>query len=596
VLAAMKPYRMLFTAAVLLSAVGAALDAFGILLLIPFLRSLFDMGPLFPDGGRNLAERLIDGAIGGFVGDAEGLAALRIVCIVVGAVMLLKNLCIYLSRVLSIRVEESLARDIRNDVHAHMQSLPLSFFGEGKAGQIIARVVSDTREARNVPAGAAMAVRHLASTVAHVAALFFLSWRLALIALTLIPVIILSMRPILRRLRAGYRRVFDDRGEVTSALQETVTGIRLVKASGAEEFEARRFARSSDRFARAAIKSEMVASLTSPLSEVLSSVAAMALIWIGAGLVLGSGGLGPDQFLAFVTLALRAVSPIKALSQVPNQLYQGVAAADRFMEVFDREPEGAGGSLTASRLERDIRFDGVTFSYGADLPVLHDVDLTIKRGEIVALVGPSGSGKSTMVDLIPRFADPQTGTILVDDVDIREFTLESLRGLVGLVSQDTIIFHDTVAANIAYGVAAASVDDIRRAARAAHAHDFIEELTHGYETVLGDRGVRLSGGQRQRIGIARAILRDAPVLILDEATSALDGVSEQHVQEALAELFRGRTVLIVGHRMSTVREADRIVVVEDGRIVEEGTHADLLAREGAYLRLFSHQLEPARSS
>ncbi|MFV1987444.1 MAG: ABC transporter ATP-binding protein [Gemmatimonadota bacterium] len=594
VFGSLKAYRRWFAFGLILSAVAAMLDAFGILLLIPFLRSLFEMGPIFPDGGRNLAERLIDSVVGGFIGDAEGLAALRLVSLVLVGVMLLKNLCLYVSRVFSIRVEEFFARDMRNALQSHLQRLPLAFFGEEKSGQIIARVESDTREARLVPMGVAKGVGHAASTVAHVAALLFLSWRLTIVALALIPVIVLSLRPILRRLRAGYRRAFDHRGEVTSALQETLAGIRLVKSSGAEAFESRRFSERSDEFARATIRSQMTAQLASPLSEVLSTLAAIAMIWVGAGVVLGSGGLGPDQFLAFVTLALRTVSPVKALSQTPTQIHQGLAAADRFFEVLDREPEPSGGTLEAAGLERDIVFEGVTFSYGADRPVLHDIDLTIERGEIVALVGPSGSGKSTLVDLILRFADPLMGRIRWDGNDIRDFSLESLRRQVGLVSQDTIIFHDTVEANVAYGCGSASREEIRAAARAAHADEFIEGLSEGYRTLLGDRGVRLSGGQRQRIGVARAVLRDAPILILDEATSALDAASEQLIQEALTELFRGRTVVIIAHRLSTVREADRIVVLDAGRIAEQGTHDELITRDGPYRRIFGHQLEPAR--
>ncbi|MDX1394217.1 MAG: ABC transporter transmembrane domain-containing protein [Gemmatimonadota bacterium] len=593
VLAAIRRYRKWLGLAVVLSAVGAALDAFTILLLIPFLRSLFDMGPLFPDGGRNTAERLIDGLVGGFLGDAQGLEALRVVCLIVVAILILKNLCLYASNVLSIRVEESLVRDLRNRLQARLQRLPLAFFGEGRAGQLIARVESDTREAGLIPAGILLGVRHTASTIAHVVALFFLSWRLALLALVMIPIIVLAMRPILRRLRAGFRRVFQDRGDVTSALQETISGIRLVKASGAEDFEARRFAARSEGFARAAIRSRMTAALASPLSEVLSSIGAVALVWIGAGIVLGSGGLGPDQFLAFVTLALRTVSPVKALSQVPSRIQQGLAAADRFLEVLDRETEPDEGREVAMGFEREIRFHGVTFSYGTDQPVLHDIDLTIRRGEIVAIVGPSGSGKSTLVDLVMRFADPRAGSISLDGTDLRDLTLSSLRALVGLVGQETVVFHDTAAANIAYGREGATPEEIRRAAAAAHADEFIDALPEGYDTVLGDRGTRLSGGQRQRIGIARAVLRDAPILILDEATSALDAESERHVREALTELFRDRTAVVVGHRLSTVREADRIVVLEAGRIVDEGIHQDLIARAGPYLDLFRQQLEPA---
>ena len=596
VLSYLAPYRMAFVAALVLGGLGSALDAFGILLLIPFLRSLFDMGPVFPEGGRNAAERLIDSMFGWFIGDAEGIVALRLVCVVIIAVTVVKNVSLYGATALTIRVEESLIRDLRNAVQAHLQRLPLAFFGSDRTGQLITRVESDTREARLVPGVVANWVKHVASIAAHVAGLVILSWRLTVLAFVLIPLLIVALRPILGRLRAAWSRVFDYRGEVTSSLQENLTGIRLVKATGTEDFEAERFAARSRRFASASIRTNLVGHLASPVSETLASIVALALVWIGVGLVLGDGGMGPDQFLAFVTLALRTISPVKALSQLPPQFHQGLAAASRSREILEKTPEPAGGPVEASGLESEIRFDDVTFAYGTDLPVLHDVDLVVERGEMVALVGASGAGKSTLVDLIPRFADPSEGRILIDGVDVREFSLRSLRRLVGLVSQETIIFHDTVNANIAYGEPEASLDEIKAAARAAHADGFIEELPEGYDTLLGDRGTRLSGGQRQRIGIARAVLRDAPILILDEATSALDSESEEHIRAALAELFRGRTVLIVAHRLSTVRTADRIVVLEAGRIVQQGTHDELLREEGPYTRLFQQQLEHATGS
>ncbi|MCG8468133.1 MAG: ABC transporter ATP-binding protein/permease, partial [Gemmatimonadetes bacterium] len=353
-----------------------------------------------------------------------------------------------------------------------------------------------------------------------------------------------------------------------------------------------RFRSGSDSLARRPVRAAATQQLASPLSEVLASGVAVGLVWLGAVFVIDAGSLGPEQFLAFVTIALRAISPIKALTQYPATVQQGLAAADRFFEILDHPVEPTGGTQTARAPERELRFEDVTFAYEGEPPVLRDVDLTIECGHVVAVVGASGAGKTTLVDLLPRFADPQRGRVTIDGVDIRAFRVASLRRLIGLVSQETTLLHDTVAANIAYAEPERPHDEIVAAARAAHAHEFIEELPAGYETLLGDRGVRLSGGQRQRIGIARAVLRDPPILILDEATSALDTESESVIQDALHRLFEGRTVIVIGHRLSTVREADRIFVLEAGRLVDSGVHRELIERAGPYRRLFDPQIEP----
>lgn len=586
-------YRWMFLGSLLLGVLGAAFDAFSLLLLIPFLRSLFGMGPLIPGGGRNAAERLIDWVAGGWLGDSSGLDGLRMVCLLVLAAIVLKNACLYVASVLSIRVQELLERDTRDTVHAHLQRLPLAFFDREKAGQLIARIVADPGEAKPVVTDAlAQAVRNLATAVAYLAALFILSWRLAFLALILVPLVLVALRPILVRLRSRFRRVQDDRGEIVSTLQEIIGGIRLVKSARAEAFEENRFRRQSDLYSRRRARTLAIGHLASPLSEVLSSMVAVGLVWFGAALVLNQGTLGPEQFLAFVTIALRVVSPVKALSNYPTIAQQGLSAADRFFEILDDVPEIDTGRRTATGIERSLRFEGVGFSYQPGHPVLRNVDLEIRRGEVVALVGPSGAGKSTLVDLLLRFADPQEGRVTLDGVDVREFSLSSLRSVIGLVGQDTTLFHESVAANIAYADPDRPLAEIEAAARAAHAADFIAALPEGYDTPLGDRGVRLSGGQRQRIGIARAVLADPPILVLDEATSALDAESEGEVKAALEELFRGRTVIVIAHRLSTVREVDRILVLEAGTIVDEGTHGELLGRPGPYRRLFGGQLEP----
>ncbi|MGH7540212.1 MAG: ABC transporter ATP-binding protein, partial [Gemmatimonadota bacterium] len=415
----LAPYRWVFAAGLLATILAAAFDAFSLLLLIPFLRSLFGMGPLLPGGGRNPAERLIEAVAGDWLAGAQGLDALRAVCVLVLGAILFKNLFLYVGKILSIRVQERIERDMRDAVHSHLQRLPLGFFDREKAGQLIARVLTDTREAKGVVSyQLAETVRHVATTGAYLVAMFVLSWRLSLLALALVPLMVLVLRPLLRRLRRRYRRVYDTQGDLLSLLQETVNGIRLVKAYGAEAYEERRFRAHSDRYSRGLIRTAAAAHLASPLSEVLSSLVALGLVWIGAGLVLEAGTLGPEQFLAFVTIALRAVSPIKAMSQFPAVAQQAQAAADRFFEILDEEPEPADapGAPPAARPRREVRFEGVSFAYDPGRPVIHELDLVVPRGEVVALVGPSGGGKSTLVDMLPRFVEPTRGRVTIDGV------------------------------------------------------------------------------------------------------------------------------------------------------------------------------------
>lgn len=587
----LRPYRWTFLASLALGVLAAGLEAFSLLLLIPFLRSLFGMGPPLPGGGRNAAERFIDGIAGGWLGPEAGLDGLRVVCVLVLAALLLKNVCIVGGRALSIRTQEFLVRDVRNAVHAHLQHLPLAFFERGKVGQLIARVITDAGEAKPVVTDAlAQAVRQVATLAAYAAALFALSWRLALIAIVLVPLVWLGLRPLLGRLRERFRRTWDDHGELVAALQESLGAVRLVKSRVAEDFEKERFRRRSDAFSRKRIAAATTRHLASPLSEVLASVVALGLVWIGASFVGDGGSIAPEQFVAFVTIALRAITPVKAFAQYPAIAAQGLAAADRFFEILDQDPEPAGGSRIATGPEREIRYEGVSFAYERGRAALRDIDVVIPRGSVVAIVGASGSGKSTLVDVLPRFADPQAGRVTIDGTDIREFSVDSLRRLIGLVGQEAVLFHDTVAANIAYGEDAPDPAAVEAAARTAGAHGFITGLPDGYATVLGDRGVRLSTGQRQRIGIARAIFRNPPILILDEATSAVDAETETALRTA-AEGFRGRTVIVVAHRLSTVRETDRIFVLERGRLVDAGDHDALVSRGGPYRRLFGHQLE-----
>jgi ATP-binding cassette, subfamily B, bacterial MsbA len=406
-----------------------------------------------------------------------------------------------------------------------------------------------------------------------------------------VPILGGTLAPLLRKLRKGNRRKGNQHGEMTSVVQETVSGIRLVKSFGAEGVEVARFAEASGRYAALTVRLTRLSQLAGPVTEVVGTTVATALLWFGAREVLIDRNMSGADLIAFLLYALRMLQPIKALSQLPTTAQSSFAAAERIFEILDSPSEAQSdkGTRDVATFEREIAFEDVTFSYG-DGPVLTHVSFVARKGEVIALVGASGAGKSTLVDLIPRFYEVEDGRITIDGVDTRSLKLPALRALTGIVSQDTVLFNDTVRNNIAYGTVRKYTDEeVEAAARAANAHAFISELPQGYNTLLGERGTRLSGGQRQRLAIARALLRDPPILILDEATSALDTESERLVQEAVDRLLEGRTVFVIAHRLSTIAHADLILVLERGQIIERGSHTELLAAGGAYNRLYTLQ-------
>jgi subfamily B ATP-binding cassette protein MsbA len=587
----LKPYLGLFALSTLLTFIMTGLDVFSLVLVIPMLQNLFGDGTSLTGPQSTIIERALDLVAGGFIDTASPLESLRNVCLLVLGAIVLKNAALVGSRWSAIAVREGVEKDMREDVYGHLQLLPLSFFGKAKTGQLLTRVLTDTRVARDsISYGLADVIRKVVTATVYTVVLFLVSWKLSIIALLLAPILALVLAPLLKRLRTGFRKALDKQGELLSVLQENVSGIRLVKSFGAEEHEQRRFGLISELYRRRQLKTSVLSDLASPLSETLSSMVALGLVWIGAWMVLGEQSLTAEQFLFFVTVALQLISPLKAIADYPAKLQLSVAAADRFFEILDAPIEPTGGSRIAAAPTEGVRFEDVGFEYEPNTPVLRDVSLEVRAGEVLAIVGPSGSGKTTLVDMLPRFIDPTEGRITLDGIDLREFSLASLRELFGVVSQETVVFHDTVRGNIAYGEPDRWSDDqVFEAARAANADEFIRELPDGLDTVLGDRGVRLPGGQRQRIGLARAILRDPPILILDEATSSLDSESELLIQNALDRLLSGRTVFVIAHRLSTVRNADRILVLEDGRVVGSGTHDQLLNGGGIYRRL--HDLQ-----
>jgi len=378
-------------------------------------------------------------------------------------------------------------------------------------------------------------------------------------------------------------------GALTTLLHETISGTRIVKAFGMEEYENKRFSEENERFFKLNIKAVSINAAASPFMEFLGGIGIAAIILYGGFQVI-KGGATPGTFFSFLTALIMLYEPVKRLTNMNNTIQQGIAGAQRVFSIIDMEPEIGDGpdAVALPKITRSIDIENVSFAY-EETPVLKDIDLSIRAGEVVAFVGMSGGGKTTLVNLIPRFYDVTTGRIAIDGQDIRDVTVESLRGQIAMVTQQTILFNDTVRNNIAYGDIQRSEEEIVGAARAAHAHDFIMQLPQGYDTIIGEAGTKLSGGERQRISIARAILKDAPILILDEATSSLDTEAEIEVQKALDNLMAGRTTLIIAHRLSTIRNADRIIVLVNGRIVEEGNHEFLLAKRGEYYKLYCMQ-------
>jgi subfamily B ATP-binding cassette protein MsbA len=421
-----------------------------------------------------------------------------------------------------------------------------------------------------------------------------ISRRLTLITLGVPPVLLWGIRGVQNKGRGISRRLPEQPGELRATVSERLGAIKLVRAYGGEELEARFFADQADQYRRRVRKTQRYSSLTSPLSEVFGGLVIILIIWSAANPAVTGVALGPAATIGFLVFALKIMSPIKSISQFPTSWAVAVTSAERVFAILDRPgvEQDVPGAVPA-RFERDITFDRVTFGYDGAEPVLREVSFVVPRGHVAAIVGPSGAGKTTLLELLPRFQDPVSGEIRLDGVPLARLERRSLRSLLGVVSQDTVILNDTVRANIAYGRPDAGAADIEAAARAANAHEFIAQLPSGYDTLLGERGTRLSGGQRQRIAIARALLRDPPILLLDEATSALDTESERLVQDAIDRLMQDRTVLVVAHRLATVLDADEILVLDAGRIVERGSHTALIAEGGLYRRLYELQFRGA---
>jgi subfamily B ATP-binding cassette protein MsbA len=592
VLSYLSPHLAALAGAGVATFAFAALDASTYVLLIPFVDALFAAG-LSGGGDPDLMSRLLDATVYRVV-DIQGdaLQAVQGIIVLIVVVFVLKNVFDFARTYLVAWVEQSVTRDLRNEVYDHVLRLDLSFFGRTRVGQITSRLTHDVEQIRRLLT--TELARLLSSGFEFAVAVAFmllLSWKLTLAAFVVIPATMGVWGPLVKRLRRGDRSVLDLAGDVSAQIQETLSGIQVVKSSSAEDLERERFRSITGDYHRTFLKAERLRALAGPLTETLATVGTVVILWYGARLVVSDGALSGAQFVGFVALSLKLYAPVKYCAKFPALVQPGLAAAERVFEFLDTPVEIQ--DRKGARILRDprgvIAFENVTFAYKSGEPVLQDVTAEIPAGSVVALVGPSGAGKTTFADLVGRFYDVTSGHVTMDGVDVRDWTVSSLRGAMGIVPQETVLFHDTIAANIAYGAESVTEKEIRRAARAANAHTFVSAMPEGYDTVVGERGTRLSGGERQRIALARAILSDRPILIFDEATSALDSESEALVQEAVGRLIGGRTVLVIAHRLSTVRHADFILVLSEGRIVERGDHVSLFAAGGLYRRLYDLQ-------
>jgi len=584
---------------VLFNLLSVLFSLVSIVMLIPFLQLLFGKTPLVLEAPKFAFNHTFFIAYFEFhlstiIREQGATSGLMFICIAVAIIFFLKNLFRFLAVFAMSPVRNGVVRDIRNDVFRKILALPLSFYSKEKKGDLIARMTDDVKEVEvSIMNMLEVFFREPINIIVFLGAMVLMSFQLTIFVFMMLLVTGLLIGRIGKQLKRASAQGQERLGFLISIIEETLSGLRIIHAFGAEKFKTQQFEKANEEHYKLAHKMTSRRELSSPLTEFLAICVVCAVLWFGGRLVLEQKMLTAETFIGFMVIFSQLIPPAKSFSNAFYNIQKGLASSHRIYEILDApiDIQEKVDAKPIKEFKKNIEFRDVSFAYNNydDKEVLNNVNLTIERGRMIALVGQSGAGKSTLADLLPRFYDPNKGGVFIDGIDIREYKLNDLRTLFGMVSQESILFNDTVFNNIAFGFPGATMDKVIAAAKVANAHEFISNLEHGYESIIGDRGSKLSGGEKQRLTIARAVLKDPPILILDEATSSLDSGSEKLVQEALNKLMKGRTSVVIAHRLSTIQYADEIVVVKDGTVAERGNHIGLMAHNGIYKQLVNLQ-------
>ncbi|MEP7145655.1 MAG: ABC transporter ATP-binding protein [bacterium] len=592
-----KPYSKELVLANLFTVLVVIFSLLSVLMLFPFIDLLFNDIPKIASQKTISSvfdiKEIITVYFGQIVSRYDKLDVLKFLCVLILFTFLLKNLFIYLQTYFMAEVEQGILKDLRFDLYKHYLELPLSFFTEERKGNLISRIINDVQIVKDSLIAVVNSLfRDPPSIIVYSVILFLFNWKLTLIIFLLAPVTAFILGRIGNSLKRSSTKSQEKISDITSTLDETLGAIRVVKAFGMEKYEINKFKNENNSFFKLLVKLSRKRALGSPISESIGVLTIVIILYFfGAEIIRGGSDMTPGSFIFYLAVFFQMMPTLKLFGQMFNSYKEGTAAAERVFNLLDTEPTiiDSPDAVEITEFKDSIRFINASFKYGKSDYILRNINLKINKGNIIAIVGPSGAGKSTLADLIPRFYDLTEGNLFVDDTDIRKIQINSLRSLMGIVTQETILFNDSVKNNIAYGESGIPLEQITEAAKAANAHQFISGFENGYDSFTGDRGVKLSGGERQRISIARALLKNPPILILDEATSSLDTESEILVQQAIERLMRGRTSIVIAHRLSTIQNADVIVVLDKGEIVETGTHSQLILTSGLYKKLYDLQ-------